>query len=91
MNITAANIMLSAVDEAKSNAQRAEQEYNRRSRELRIMTGFDIRLSSKTATNQLSDIVSAAKNACEALYASYQTQVQILDSECRPQIENDPG
>lgn len=83
--------MLKAVDTARNLAKEAERNYNMQARKIENMASRNIDLFGRSAVSQTADIVSAARRACDELYACYQMQVRLLDEECRPLLSQNPS
>ena len=82
--------MLQAVRSAKESASRAGQEYDRAANMLQIKAQSNIDLFGGSAVSQVADIANESRKICDALYATYQMLVNMLDEECRPLLEQNP-
>lgn len=82
--------MLEAVEKTKKSAKIAEEEMEERKREIDNMTRSRINLNEGTAVSQVADITSSLRKAMDTFYASFQTLVTVLDSQCRPLLEQEP-
>ncbi len=82
--------MLLAVQTTKESAKTAEREYDRRADALQEKASRNINLFGGTAVSQVADLASDSRKICDALYASYQTLVKMLDSQCRPLLDQEP-
>lgn len=83
--------MLATVSNAKKEAEKAESAFDARSSSVEIQSKSSINLFGGNATNQVVDIASAVREACDELYASYQTLIAVLDEECRPLLSQNPS
>lgn len=90
MAISATEKMLQAVRSAKSSASRAEGEYDRGESMLQIKASRSIDLFGGDAVSRVADIAADARKLCDSLYASYQSLVGMLDSQCRPLLDQEP-
>lgn len=87
----ATEIILEAVESAKREAKSAESLYDIRAETIERRASQTIDLFGGTATSQVVEIASMAKEACDDLYVAYQTQVKILDEICRPLLNEQPS
>ena len=78
------------VRSAKENAARAQQEYDRAAADLQYDAAAGIDLFGGDAVSRVADIASTARRICDKLYAELQTQITMLDAQCRPLLELQP-
>ena len=90
MSNTATEQMLLAVQMAQESAAQAEKEYNRGAEHIQSKAGQNINLFGGSATSQVADLASESRKICDALYASYQMLVKMLDNQCRPLLDQEP-
>lgn len=90
MSNIATEQMLAAVRSTKESAKRAEQEYDRRADRLQEKASQNINLFGGSAVSQVADIAQESRSICDTLYATYQTLVRMLDSQCRPLLDQNP-
>ena len=90
MDITATEQLLQAAKIAKERAKRAEREFDNGSAAIQRKASISIDLFGGSAVSQVADIASDTKKVCDALYASYQTLVKMLDEQCRPLLDQNP-
>lgn len=90
MNNTATEQMLFAVQMAQENADQAEKEFQHGAKHIQSKASQSIDLFGGSATSQVADIASESRKICDALYAAYQTLVKMLDSQCRPLLDQKP-
>jgi len=90
MSNIATEQMLLAVQTTKESAKAAETEYDRRADALQEKAGRNINLFGGTAVSQVADLASDSRKICDTLYASYQMLVKMLDSQCRPLLDQEP-
>ncbi len=76
------------VSRVRREARSAEREFDRRNNEIQRKASYSIDLFGGTATSQVVELASDARRACDELYASYQSLIQILDRECRPLLSS---
>lgn len=88
MSNQATKMILEAVNIIKSNAKKAEEEFDRKSREIQRMASSSIDLFGGSASKDVVKLASESRKACDKLYAVYQSSVGMLDEQCR-QILND--
>ncbi len=79
--------MMDAVKAAKRTADAAEIRYEGRASIIEMEASRPIDLFGGDAGSRVLSIASKAKEACDDLYATYQSLVASLDSVCRPQPE----
>lgn len=89
-NPNATERMLQVVRMARSEAERAEYEFDRRNSDIQRKAGRSIDLFGGSATSQVVDIARDARRACDDLYAAYQSLVRIVDEQCRPLLDQEP-
>ena len=90
MGNLAAERMLQVVQMARSEAKRAEYEFDRRNSDIQRKAGRSIDLFGGSATSQVADIARDARRACDDLYTAYQSLVRIVDEQCRPLLDQEP-
>ena len=90
MSNSASEKMLQAVSIARESASRAEREYDRGADRIQMMASRNIDLFGGSAVSQVADIASESRKICDALYASYQMLIKMLDEQCRPLLEQEP-
>lgn len=83
--------MIQVVGSAKSEAKRAENEFDSRNWEIQRKASRNIDLFGGSATSQVVDIARDARRACDDLYSAYQSLVRIVDEQCRPLLDQDPA
>lgn len=90
-NPTTTQRMLQVVEMARSEAKRAEYEFDRRNSDIQRKASRSIDLFGGSATSQVVDIARDARRACDDLYSAYQSLVRIVDEQCRPLLDQDPS
>ena len=90
MNNSTSEMMLQVVKAAKERAREAEYEYDRGAAALQANASQNINLFGGSAVSQVADIARDSRRICDALYASYQTLVKMVDEQCRPLLEKNP-
>ena len=90
MSSTVNEQMLLAVKTVRESAKRAEREFDNGSSMLQMKASRSIDLFGGSAVSQVADIASDSKRICDALYASFQTLVKMLDDQCRPLLDQNP-
>ncbi len=83
--------MLEEVNKAKSKARSAERQFESRNSSIQIKASRNIDLFGGNATSRVVEIQADAREACDDLYASYQTLVETLDAICRPLLNSAPS
>lgn len=78
------------ISQAKQTAEKAELDFEYASQVLQIKAGRSIDLFGGNAVGRVADIASESRKICDTLYATYQTLVTMLDSECRPLLDQNP-
>ena len=91
MSNMATEKMLAAVKASRERAERAEAEFDRRNEAIQADDSRSINLFGGSAVSQVADLASAARKACDALYAAYQMEIRLLDEACRPLLSQDPS
>ena len=91
MNNSATETILQYVEQSRSRARRAESQFDSSSRRIQRKASQDIDLFGGTATSQIAEIAGDVRRASDALYSSYQTEIQLLDDACRPLLEQKPS
>jgi len=91
MSNMATEKMLAAVEASRERAQRAEAQFDRRNNAIQADASRSINLFGGSAVSQVADLASAARKACDALYAAYQMEIRLLDETCRPLLSQDPS
>lgn len=91
MNNNVNEKLMQVVQNIEESARRAEEEYERKANALQEKTREKIDLFGNTATSQVIDIVSESRKICDTLYATYQMLIGMLDAQCRPLLEENPG
>ena len=76
--------ILEVVERVKKDAEQAEKAFDTQNDELTRKSSRSIDLFGGSASSQVVEIASMAREACDSLYASLQTLVKITDEECRP-------
>ena len=87
--MNASERILSTVERIKKDAAKAEKTFDEKAKEIERKSNKSIDLFGGTATSQVVEIAAMVREACDGLYASYQTLVGILDEECRPLLAED--
>lgn len=90
-NQSATERILQVVSSVKSEARRAESEFDRRNSDIQRKASRSIDLFGGSATSQVADIARDARRACDDLYSAYQSLVRIVDEQCRPLLDQDPA
>lgn len=90
-NRQATESMLEEVKKAKSKASSAEKLFNSRNRSIQMKASPSIDLFSGYATSRVVEIQSDVREACDDLYATYQTLIEELDGMCRPLLDFSPN
>ena len=90
MSNSASEKLMQAVRLTKESAERAEREYDSGAERVQRMASQSIDLFGGSAVSQVADIASESRKICDALYASYQMLVKMLDEECRPLLDQEP-
>ena len=90
MSNTASDKILDIVKVARESAYRAERNYNDSAMLLKAKSQRSINLFGGSAVSQVADIVSESKMICDELYAAYQVLVEMVDSQCRPLLDETP-
>lgn len=83
--------MLDAVRKGKTRLTKEKNAFDNAMELVGIKTSSEIDLFGATAVSQVADIAGAVRNACDRLYAACQTQVALLDAECRPLLAYEPS
>jgi len=91
MHSHATEQILTSVRTAKENAALALQEYEREAADLQYDAAQSIDLFGGDAVRRVADIASAARKICDKLYAALQTQIRLVDDECRPLLQQQPA
>jgi len=89
--MAASEQMIAAVERYRREAKSAESTFDFRNEMIQIKSQSSIDLFGGRASSQVADIASAVREACDDLYASYQTLIQRIDRECRPLLSRDPS
>ena len=89
-NQAATERILQVVQMARSEAKRAEYEFDRRNSDIQRKASRNIDLFGGSATSQVADIARDARRACDDLYTAYQSLVRIVDEQCRPLLDQEP-
>ena len=89
--MTASEQMITAVERYRREAKSAESTFDFRNEMIQIKSQSSIDLFGGRATSQVADIASSVREACDDLYASYQTLIQRIDRECRPLLSQAPS
>lgn len=90
-NQDATERILQVVRNARSEASRAESQFDRANSDIQWKASRSIDLFGGDATSRVADIARDARRACDDLYASYQSLVRIVDEQCRPLLEQNPS
>ena len=87
----ATTLMLDAVRKGKAKLTREKNTFDNAMELVGVKTSSEIDLSSGRAVSQVADITIAVRKACDRLYTACQTQVALLDAQCRPLLDQDPS
>ena len=74
-NQAATERILQVVQMARSEAKRAEYEFDRRNSDIQRKASRNIDLFGGSATSQVADIARDARRACDDLFIAYQSLV----------------
>lgn len=91
MDQSATELMLQYAAASRKRIQGAESEFNHQNALIQRKASRNIDLFGGSATNQVVDIASDARRACDDLYSAYQTEIQLLDEACRPLLDQNPS
>lgn len=83
-------MMLQAVESAGKTAKSADAEYERGARKIQSMASQQIQLGVGTAVSKASRIADLVRKTNDDLYATLQMLVGLIDSQCRPLLDQDP-
>lgn len=83
--------MLDAVRKGKTKLTKEKNAFDNAMELVGIKTDSEIDLFAGNAVSRVADITLAVRKACDRLYAACQTQVALLDGECRPLLAYEPS
>ena len=83
--------MLDAVRKAKTKLTKEKNTFNNAMEIVGIKTEAEIDLFGGNAVSRVADIAAAVRKASDRLYTVCQTQIPLLDAECRPLLEHEPS
>lgn len=89
--MSATDILLSCVENAKNEYERAEADYNCQVEIVQIKSSSNIDLFDGKSTRKVADIARTVREACDDFYASCQASVRILDEKCRTLLDQNPS
>ncbi len=88
MSIDNSQRIIDIVNRVKARAKRAEERFDTEASNVELLASQTIELFGGQVASSITDVVTKAKAACDTLYAEYQSLVQLLDSECRPLLND---
>lgn len=87
--MTSTEQMRECLEHYRREAKSAEREYDSQANAVQRMASENIDLLGGHATGQVADIAVQCRKACEGLYTSYQTIIQMIDETCRPLLDEE--
>ena len=83
--------ILDAVRKAKTKLTKEKNTFNNAMEIVGIKTEAEIDLFGGNAVSRVADIAAAVRKASDRLYTACQTQIPLLDAECRPLLTHEPS
>ena len=91
MQNSATEKILQLVEQSRERAKRAEQKHENASARIQRKASRDIDLFGGSALGDIADIASDVRRASDDLYSALQMEIQLLDSDCRPLLSQQPA
>lgn len=83
--------MLDAVRKSKTKLTREKNAFKNAMELVGIKTETEIDLFGGNAVSRVADITVAVRKASDRLYTACQTEIPLLDAQCRPLLAHDPS